>query len=492
MMQGELAEGALPAVLRTLYVERKTGLLHVSRGDERGSICFIQGNIVYGETSIKACHLGETLVRHGLLTQWDLDRALEMVAVTGRRLGPILMDLGLLDADGLDDALALQVREVLLSIFEWREGSFRFEEQEPHYFRGYDKPLRLSTAEVILDAVWSVQDPDIIRFNLGDLDRVLALTSDPLLRFQRVALSPTDGFILSRVDGSLTAREIVELAPVGPDEAERSLFGLLYIGMVLYLPPSAAGKVPAAASLRKHILETHASFAMRDHYEVLGLSRDAPQAEILAAYARLAKVYHPDVHHQPGLSDLKLTLEALFARVSEAYKTLSDPGARAQYDQRSAAPAAAARHETPARDEPAVVADPKQIEEILERAAEALAGGRQYEGFSLVDEALRGATGRLRRRARVLRAEARLKSGEGRRAAEAELKAAIDEDPGNADAHFLLGTIYKSGGAHSLAAAAFRRTLALKPRHAGALAEIQALPGEEPRKPGLRRFFGGA
>jgi Tfp pilus assembly protein PilF len=122
-----------------------------------------------------------------------------------------------------------------------------------------------------------------------------------------------------------------------------------------------------------------------------------------------------------------------------------------------------------------------------------LATGQYYEAFAIVDEVLRSAGGRARRRARVLRAQARLKSGEGRRAAETELKAAIDEDAGNADAHFLLGTIYKAGGAQSLAAAAFRRTLALKPRHAGARAELEAEPTEESKeRSGLRRFFGGS
>ncbi len=488
---GEIAQGVLPAVLRALYVERRTGLLHVTRGAERGSICFIGGSIVYGATNIKECHLGETLVRHGLLTQWDRERAAEMVTVTGRRLGQILLDLGLLDADGLDDALALQVREVLLTIFSWPDGSYAFEEQARESFRGYDKPLRLSTAEVILDAVWSVPDPDIIRFHLGDPDRVLALTSDPLLRLQSVALTPTDGFILSRVDGNLTAREVLSLAPVGRDEAERSLFGLLYIGMVLYLPPGTSGKRPATASLRKHIIETHASFAMRDHYEVLGVAPDAPEAEILAAHLRLARLYHPDVHREPGLSDLKLALEALFARLSEAHRVLSDPAARARYDRRSEAPAAVAP-QPPQAPEPQVVVDPKQIEEMLDRAAEALGAGRQHEGFSLVDEALRGASGRLRRRARVLRAEARLKSGEGRRAAEAELKAAIDEDPGNAEAHCLLGTIYKAGGANALAAACFRKALALKPRYHEAQAELLSLQPATAAEGGgaLRRLLG--
>jgi curved DNA-binding protein CbpA len=493
-MKGELAEGVLPGVLRTLYVERRTGLLHVRRGDERASVCFIQGNLMYGHTNMPECHLGETIVRHGLITQWDRERAAEMVTVTGRRLGQILVDLGCLDEDGLDEAVALHVREVLLTIFSWRDGSYEFEEQEPVAFRGFDRPLKLSTGEVILDAVWSITDPDVVRFALGDLDRVLSLASDPLLRFQRIALSPTDGFVLSRVDGTLTARQILALAPVAPEEAQRSLFGLLYTGMVEYVAQVAASRQPSRRDLRQHVIDAHAAIAGQDHYAVLGLTREAPPAEILAAYFRLARLYHPDGHHQSGLEDLKDRFETLFARVTEAHRTLSNPQARAAYDaelsgrQGVAAAAAAAAAAPP----PAAASDPKQIDEILERAEHSLAAGRYYEVFALVEEALAAARGRARRRCRVLRAEAHLRSG-ARRTAEDELKAALEEDPGNVEAHVLLGSIYKSGGAHTLAAAAFRRALALKPRHAAALSELQSLPVEEPRaRSGLRRFFPGS
>ena len=72
----------------------------------------------------------------------------------------------------------------------------------------------------------------MIRYNLGDIDRVLALSSDPLLRFQKIALTPADGYVLSRVDGTPRAREVLELIPLPAVETQRSLFGLLSTGVV--------------------------------------------------------------------------------------------------------------------------------------------------------------------------------------------------------------------------------------------------------------------
>ncbi|MFD6055289.1 molecular chaperone DnaJ [Agromyces sp. NPDC060279] len=64
---------------------------------------------------------------------------------------------------------------------------------------------------------------------------------------------------------------------------------------------------------------------MADHYEVLGVSRDATPDEIKKAYRRLARELHPDVN--PGAE-----ASERFKEVTHAYDVLSDPKQRQQYD----------------------------------------------------------------------------------------------------------------------------------------------------------------
>jgi curved DNA-binding protein len=64
----------------------------------------------------------------------------------------------------------------------------------------------------------------------------------------------------------------------------------------------------------------------KDYYEALGVEPSAGEAELKAAYRRLARKYHPDVSKEAGA-------EERFKAVNEAYEVLRDKEKRAAYDQ---------------------------------------------------------------------------------------------------------------------------------------------------------------
>lgn len=65
--------------------------------------------------------------------------------------------------------------------------------------------------------------------------------------------------------------------------------------------------------------------AKKDFYELLGVDRNASEADIKKAYRRLAREHHPDVAKDKGS-------EEKFKEISEAYSVLSDQEKRSQYD----------------------------------------------------------------------------------------------------------------------------------------------------------------
>jgi curved DNA-binding protein CbpA len=93
-----------------------------------------------------------------------------------------------------------------------------------------------------------------------------------------------------------------------------------------------------------------------DPYAELGVSREASSEEIRRAYRQVARRHHPDVNRDPGGPER-------FAAAARAYEILSDPAARARYDNRSR-PVPIRRSPTPP---PAV--DRRAVLELTDREA---------------------------------------------------------------------------------------------------------------------------
>lgn len=64
----------------------------------------------------------------------------------------------------------------------------------------------------------------------------------------------------------------------------------------------------------------------KDYYKILGVSKDASEAEIKSAFRKLAKEYHPDKNKAQDA-------EVKFKEIGEAYAVLSDSQKRKNYDQ---------------------------------------------------------------------------------------------------------------------------------------------------------------
>src|SRR6266568_7632433 len=515
-MKGILEEGVLPGLMRDLYVGRKTGVLRFARGEQGYSVRFQRGHLV---------------------------KATTMVIREKKRLGQALLELEAFDQDGLEKAIARHVHELLTRVLAWNEGTWEFTEEPEAAVSTDEITLKLSTGDVILEAVHGTHDPDVIRYALGDIDRVLALSTDPLLRFQNITLTPTDGFVLSRVDGTLSAREIIQLAGLSPEETRKSLFGLLCTGVVAWtggvrkpkaapqrpaaspIPPSAvvpaapavapppspnppaaaAPPAPAAPSTpieegaaqrRKEILDAYEGLKKRNHFEVLALARSATEVQVKEAYFRLARTFHPDVHHGASLGDLRDKLEAVFIRLGEAYEVLRSATSRASYEARlgfAQAPGAVPQAPEPPAPPPDPAEEARKAEEAIRQAEKLYEKEKYWDAIQQLEPAVPVVQGRMKQRGHIALARCYLKNPMWAKRAEEELLAAAREDPKSVDAHFILGTIYKERGLNSRALSMFRKVLELKPDHEEALVLVaSAAPPTPPPEEGgglIKRLF---
>jgi predicted Zn-dependent protease len=167
-------------------------------------------------------------------------------------------------------------------------------------------------------------------------------------------------------------------------------------------------------------------------------------------------------------------LESAFARITQAYDTLRDDGLRATYNSKLAARRKAAQltdsapktaqapHESVGEAEPAVSKAERAAEQFKEAIA-ALELGERKMALGLLASAARAVPNEPRYRAnygRLLADDERT-----RRAAEAELTAAIKLDPGNVDYRVMLAELYRDLGLKLRAKGEAERAVAANPNH---------------------------
>lgn len=255
-------------------------------------------------------------------------------------------------------------------------------------------------------------------------------------------------------------------------------------------------------SRRDEVLELWGRLKTSTHFEVLGIGREAALPQVKDAYFRLAKRFHPDVVTDPGLADLRDKLDAIFIRLGEAYDVLREPENRRRYESDLAARAprpgagvpAAPPPPAPADDQPASL-DPRIINEALRKAQLFFNEQKYWDAIQQIESVVEHLSGRPKAKAKVLLAQCFMKNPNWIRRAEEQIQEVMAEDPKYAEAHFVMGQIYKAGGLKARAASMFRKVLELKPDHAEAASEYASVAPpaveEAPKEGGLfKKFFG--
>jgi Lar family restriction alleviation protein len=124
-IKGNLKSLGLSTILQILSSEDKTGVLQFVQGNRIRSIYIRNGKIV-AASGREGLRLGQILYGKGMISQEQLQEALEKARETDKRVGEVLLDLGYIEEDGLKELIRYQIREAVLDISFWVEGDFEY------------------------------------------------------------------------------------------------------------------------------------------------------------------------------------------------------------------------------------------------------------------------------------------------------------------------------------------------------------------------------
>ncbi|MGH9334839.1 MAG: DUF4388 domain-containing protein, partial [Vicinamibacteria bacterium] len=306
-MEGTLDQTPLPDVLQSLCASGKSGVLHLSKGNTTKRVYFKAGAIVFASSDESEERLGERLVRAGTIKRTDLELACRVTERSRLRLGATLVEMGYLSPDELDARVKEQVSSIIHSVLPWKSGAYRTELNEepvePDLARG-----DLSTPALLLEGVRLIDDHEKVLRGIGDLDGPLSYAFHPTKLYTNLHLTPSEGFVLSRVDGATSAGEIAKLSPLGEEETLRCVYALVAAGLLEVRrrekaapgpEVSASKSSPEAVRFMEEMRERNRRAPELTLYELLDVEPSAVLEAIKAAYFRLAKRLHPD--HRTGL-----------------------------------------------------------------------------------------------------------------------------------------------------------------------------------------------
>lgn len=254
-LAGSLAALTVPEVVQFLFTTLKTGVLLLAFGDEaeraaaphagperirRKTIAFRDGQVVFASSSDPADRLGWVLWRNGLLSLADHERCARLVR-SGRPLGQVLVDEGVLDSGQLYAGVCLQVREILLNAFLEPVGEFAFLEGRADDANAVKLPER--TRELLLEGMRRTDEAERLAAGLGGREVVLAPSGA-----DGRALTEREERLLALFDGARTLSEVAAASGLGLFETLRAAAVLHAEQRVIVVrapPPRADAPAPA-------------------------------------------------------------------------------------------------------------------------------------------------------------------------------------------------------------------------------------------------------
>ena len=169
---GQLGDLDLTELFHILSLFRKSGWLTLSADDKKGEFLFKRGKIVHAANGAPKENLGSILMRRQLITEAELQIALDRQASEPhhRRLGVILVDMGVVTQDQLEQAVRERLQGITEEFLHLDRGFFSFkpqisgaEDEKAGQDREVDLPSGMNTDQFILDLLTRLDEMDFRR-----------------------------------------------------------------------------------------------------------------------------------------------------------------------------------------------------------------------------------------------------------------------------------------------------------------------------------------
>jgi hypothetical protein len=221
-LRGTLHDFSLGDILQLIGFQRKTGVLSLEGSDDVVTISFLDGKVVSADSAKGRLdnRLGSLLVRAGKVEPMALAAAVDAGKQSGKRLGNVLIERGLISRDDLEEALRTQTLNLIYRLFRWQDGRYYFsQDSNVDYDQENFRPV--PTENILMESARMIDEWPLIQKRVPSLGMVFrrAEGTESLNLVSELAsakppgalvVSPVEALLWKLIDGRKSVTEITE------------------------------------------------------------------------------------------------------------------------------------------------------------------------------------------------------------------------------------------------------------------------------------------
>ncbi len=332
------------------------GTLEIHDGSSELSVYFRTGSPAKVRSSVPGRNLGQVLQMLKLVTPEELQAGKDEISEKGGLLGQVLIQMGVIDTEGLVRALREQMLLKMTDVFAMTNAAYAFYEKvnalvgfgpdelfpvDPYPLlmaglRTHGKLQNLSNVCQPLMGKWvsTTDAKKVRRFRLKKNEKALLeeLLESPRSVDTLLQSGQYDPYLVQYILYGLMITKQLKIDEVPPEVFEEDPGAERPSRLDSISPKPSQTTDPIAMEKKQKIMDKAAAIASQNYYEMLNLPFGAPTDEVRKAFFRLAREFHPDKVSKDIAADLKETLHYVFSNLSEAHATLLDHESREEYE----------------------------------------------------------------------------------------------------------------------------------------------------------------
>ncbi len=262
-LEGSLEDRNLGEVLFQLWQEAFNGIVVLDNRAVQRAVLLRDGHIAFAYSNDPDDRLGEVLLLRGTIDVQQLEMATRQMLQTKKKLGAVLIELGILAPEELTNALRTQVETIVWDSLNFRAGTYRVYVLEPEESVPGMVDLAIETPLMVFEGARRVRRWSIVARGVGSLDQVPVLAPRESWSHIALSLTPEENHVLSQCNGRFSIRTICATSYLNSFETVRLLWALRLVHVLEFREPATA---PAVSADRKPAMhhEEYQEYLLQD------------------------------------------------------------------------------------------------------------------------------------------------------------------------------------------------------------------------------------